>query len=136
MSGNRLIIRKTGPPTRCEICHLSDQFDFATESCRRCAGVTVPAATAKTAITQSPPLFIDRVSHLLGISFFIMICSSVCLLFSLSFLPTPLLVIFSCLTVMLVISTIVLFACYCCYWTFWTVAWIARALGRVFQKID
>ncbi len=39
---NQILIRKKTPPTRCEICHLSDQFDPNTEVCQRCSGIALP----------------------------------------------------------------------------------------------
>lgn len=51
MSGHQLIIKKRNPATRCDICHMSDQFDSDTETCHRCSGLPIPIST----LYPSPP---------------------------------------------------------------------------------
>jgi hypothetical protein len=134
MSDKRMIIRRTNLPTRCEICHLSDQFDPGTLLCRRCAGIMLPASSAIPAIARGPEQFIDRISHLLGISFLLTICSFACLVLSLSFVSAPLLVIFACLAVVLTLGTLLLFVCYCGYWCVWAAVWITGAVGKMVRS--
>ncbi len=50
MSSNQIVIRKKNPATRCDICHMSDQFDSDTETCRRCCNVPIPINA-----TYNPP---------------------------------------------------------------------------------
>lgn len=49
---NQILIRKKTPPTRCEICHLSDQFDPNTETCHRCSGIVLPATVSNSYTPQ------------------------------------------------------------------------------------
>ncbi|MBI4850435.1 MAG: hypothetical protein HY819_01280 [Acidobacteria bacterium] len=50
MSSNQIVIKKKSPATRCDICHMSDQFDSDTETCLRCSNVLIPASAI-----YSPP---------------------------------------------------------------------------------
>ncbi|MBI4854726.1 MAG: hypothetical protein HY819_23260 [Acidobacteria bacterium] len=38
---NKVKIKKENSPTRCEICHKSDCFDFQNQNCSRCDGLDV-----------------------------------------------------------------------------------------------
>jgi hypothetical protein len=44
MPDRDLVIHKQTPPSRCEICHQSDQLDLDTGECRRCAGLLLPTS--------------------------------------------------------------------------------------------
>lgn len=52
MSGQQIVIKKRSPATRCDICHMSDQFDTDTETCHRCSGVPIPISAL---YTSTPP---------------------------------------------------------------------------------
>jgi hypothetical protein len=136
MPRHQLIIRKATLPTRCEICHLSDQFEPETERCNRCSDVVVllPASNSAAARRVVPAQFIDRISHFLGISFLLTISSFACLIFFFSITPEPLFVIFFCMTIILAIATMLLLACYCGYWSLWTMAWVIGSLSKMIRQ--
>ena len=134
MSDKQMIIRRANQPTRCDICHLSDQFDPGTLHCKRCAGVALPASSAIPAIAHRPEQLIDKISHMLGIAFLLTICSFACLVLSLSFVSAPLLVIFACLAVVLAVGTLLLFLCYCGYWCVWAAVWLTGTVGKMVRS--
>lgn len=55
MSSNQLVIRKKNPATRCDICHMSDQFDPDTETCLRCCDVPIPTTAITNPTSMVPP---------------------------------------------------------------------------------
>ena len=138
MSSHQLIIRKATPPTRCEICHMSDQFDPIMERCSRCESLSLPEKRVGISPTNPPArkTFIEKVSHLLGVSFLLTSGSFVCAIFTLPFGAPAISVVFLCFAVILTLSTLMLFACYCCYWGVSTIAWIANlCIARMRAKI-
>jgi hypothetical protein len=58
---SRLTVHKENLPTRCEICHQSDQFDQVSGRCQRCAQVMLMPAAAQALAQNSDPRTIASV---------------------------------------------------------------------------
>ncbi len=67
MSEQRIIIRKQSAPTRCEICHQTDQFDPETYRCRRCAHIPLPLYNSKAMTRSSSYVVVASVLTFLAI---------------------------------------------------------------------
>jgi hypothetical protein len=64
-----MVIQRSGPPERCDICHRADQFDPVSEHCRRCAGLVLPPLPGAAITTVAKLPWQDRFSRWLLYSF-------------------------------------------------------------------
>ncbi len=105
MSSSQLIIKKKNPPTRCEICHLADQFDPLTETCQRCYNLALPVINNNNSLFQQQvePVsqgFDKSLANLLAYSFLLMIGSlSLTILFGI-FQMLPIALIFGAISLL------------------------------------
>ncbi|MFY9222705.1 MAG: hypothetical protein WAQ98_08545 [Blastocatellia bacterium] len=105
MSSSQLIIKKKNPPTRCEICHLADQFDPLTETCQRCYNLALPVINNNNSLFQQQiePVsqgFDKTLANLLAYSFLLMIGSlSLTILFGI-FQMLPIALIFGAISLL------------------------------------
>lgn len=106
MSTSQLIIKKKNPPTRCEICHLADQFDPLTETCQRCYNLALPIINNNDNLLQQQvePVasqgFEKTLANLLAYSFLLMIGSlSLTILFGI-FQMLPIALIFGAISLL------------------------------------
>ena len=132
MTIRQMIIRKAKPPSRCEICHLSDQFDPETEKCNRCADLALPLAITNSVAPVAHSRFIEAPVPLrwLGTTFFLMLAAF--MLCAIIEVP-PISVIFFSLAVIFGFATLLLFALYFCYWSARVILWAADSIANKLQ---
>src|SRR5256885_15220905 len=122
MSIRQMIVRKAKPPTRCEICHLSDQFDPITEKCNRCANLPLPASngTLSNTTTEGKNIEAPVPVRWLGTTFVLMLSAfALCVIVE----APPLSVIFFSIGVIFGFATLLLFALFFCYWSARVILW-------------
>lgn len=84
MGSEKLLIKKEFLPTRCEICHQSDQFDPVNNTCGRCQRITLaynsqPLVLEELQVATPRPVFLRSGYNGLPIAFLLLvICLFLC----------------------------------------------------------
>lgn len=134
MAFQQMIINHESPPTRCEICHLTDEFDANSGICRRCATVAIPVQPVQNVEKPLPVAAINQLPYekevLLAIkNFFIGIGISILgAILSMILGAVPLFMLFSLIGMACGLGFVLITVGYTCYMVCWTVVALFRKI--------